>query len=196
MNIFKKALFVSLAFTGTILPSFSRKALIAAVLLTTTINYAECHNDYDDNATDNLWHAVVHNDLIAAQKAIEAGANPNGTKEENFLLLATRLHNSALVNALIFHGADVNVRCRKTGQTPLIVACRLGLPEIVGDLLKVPNIDCATEDSEYHKNALQWAQTMMVSCPGTKEEMSYVACVLLMRRKILNGKQRDILHQK
>jgi hypothetical protein len=96
MNNFKKTLFLLFAFTiQTTLPSFSRKALMATVALAATLKTSECATAYDQEAKQRLWHAIVENDLIVAQKAIDKEVNCNETEEESSLILTTKLDHLA-----------------------------------------------------------------------------------------------------
>lgn len=183
MNNFKKTLFVLFAFTTqTTLPSFSRKALMTTVALAATLKTAECATAYDQEATQRLWHAIVVNDLIAAQKAIDEGANPNGTPEESFLVLATKCNLLASVKFLIFHKADVNARCKFLQQTPLIIACIHGRPKIVNALLEA-KADYALEDKNC-MTALEWAETDAELYKNTEREIAYQECIDLIQKRM------------
>ena len=197
MSNLKKTFFLLLAFTTqTTFPSFSIKALVAAATLATTITTAECATTYNDEATQKLWHAVVEDDLIAAQKAIEEKANPNGTEEEKFLLIAIKLNHLAMVKFLIFHKADINVRCNSlSGQTPLIVACIYERPEIV-DMLLRGNANYALCDKEYERSALEWTETMATLHASTGREGAYLRCNSLIRKKIFSDKLNTIIKTK
>jgi hypothetical protein len=74
--------------------------------------------------------AVQDNDLVALERAVRRGANPN--VRDSFgdpVLLDVR--EPAMAAALVRLGADVNVRDREYGDTPLIRASRMGLLELV-----------------------------------------------------------------
>ena len=68
-----------------------------------------------NRATLDLHKAVEANDVVAAQQALVAGANVNFSAcyrlycYGSMLAQAVQQHNLALVDALIAHGADVNV---------------------------------------------------------------------------------------
>jgi ankyrin repeat protein len=162
MNSLKKTLFIVLAFASH---STSAQTI-----------------DYNAVATHQLWHAIVDNDLIAAQKAIEEGANPNGTPGKVFILLAAKLNHEAMVTFLIFHKADVNAQCPSSGETALIIACRYGRPALVKILLDA-QANYTIEDKE-RKTAQEWAKDMASLYKVTKEALPYLRCSNLISQKI------------
>ncbi len=197
MNSFKKTLFVFLAFTvgKTISVSFPTRTVTAALAITANTSVAQCSAPYSDEATQKLWHAIVKDDLIAAQKAIDEGANPNGTSQEDFLLLATKLNRLFMIKLLILHKADVNTKCKISGQTSLIIACIYGLPEITAALL-IEKADYTLRDKEYDRNALEWAEAMEALHTGTEKEITYLRCKNLIRKKMFHDKFTRITQTK
>jgi hypothetical protein len=184
MNNFKKTLLLFLTFaTQTTFPSFARKALITTTVLALTFTRAECTTAFTKEATTKLWSAIVKNDLIAAQQAIDERANPQGTKDENFLLLATKLGNDLMVNFLLFHEVNVNAQCKKTGQTALIAACIHGYPKIVTLLLEA-GADYHLEDQQ-DRTALEWAETLINSPMPAAKKAAYECCAYLIRIKTI-----------
>ena len=196
MNSLKKTFFVFLAFTAqTTVPSLSRKAIVIAATLAVTANTAECTAVYNSEATQKLWRAIVNDDLIAAQKAIDEEANPNGTSQEDFLLLATKLNRPCMIKLLILHKAKINTRCKTSGQTSLIIASIYGLPEITAHLL-IEKADYTLRDKEYDRNALEWAEAMEALHSGTEKEIAYLNCKNLIRKKMFRDKFTTITQTK
>lgn len=81
-----------------------------------------------------VWIAVQEGDVAALERAVRRGANPSALD----VFGGAALHSTrdpAMVAALIRLGADVNVRRRESGETPLIVAARAGNAAIVRMLL-------------------------------------------------------------
>ena len=187
MDSFKKILFVFLAFTvgKTISISSPTKTVTTVLTIAANTYVAECRPVYNAEATQKLWHAIVKDDLIAAQKAIDEGANPNGTSQEDFLLLATKLNHLFMIKLLILHKANVNTKCKISGQTSLIIACFYGLPEIAAELL-IEKADYTLRDKEYDRNALEWTEVMAALHTGTEKKIDYLRCKNLIRKKMLN----------
>lgn len=81
-----------------------------------------------------VWIAVQEGDVAALERAVRRGADPSALD----VFGGAALHSTrdpAMVAALIRLGADVNVRRRESGETPLIVAARGGNAAIVRLLL-------------------------------------------------------------
>ena len=185
MNSFKKILFILLAFTGQATASVPKRiAILTLAALAANVSVAECATQYNDEATRNLLHAIVENDLGMAEKAFEEGANPNGTNkesllEESFLLLATSSQYSEMVQLLLLHNANVNVTCKASGQTPLIFATKAGDAETVKALLNHKNISRRTQDF-FGKTALDWARDMTKVYKGHEKITAYQECIRLL----------------
>ncbi len=162
MTHFKKTFFLFLALTIQTF-SFSRSTIVAT---------------YDNKATQKLWQAVVKDDLLLAQKAIDEKANPQGTQEENFLILATQLNHLSIIKLLVFHKVDINVQHKVSGETPLIIACKQGNPETVNYLLWA-GADRTKIDCDYN-SALSWAKDLMTLHEGTEKQRLYQHCALLV----------------
>jgi hypothetical protein len=74
--------------------------------------------------------AIQNDDLAALERVVRQGASPNA--RDTFgdpVLLDVR--DPAMASALVRLGADVDVRHRDTGDTPLIRASRMGLVDLV-----------------------------------------------------------------
>jgi hypothetical protein len=74
--------------------------------------------------------AVQDNDLSALERVVRQGANPNAHDTFGDAVLLD-VREPAMAAALVRLGADVNVRHREDGDTPLIRASRMGLVDLV-----------------------------------------------------------------
>ncbi len=106
------------------------------------------YNKIMATADNNLFNAVLNNDLPGVTKALAAGANPGsgfdlGKGETTSLLIsAVNGNNTAIAEALIAAKANVNFQDNK-GGTALIYAASNGNLELVKSLLAVganPNV--------------------------------------------------------
>jgi Ankyrin repeats (3 copies) len=78
--------------------------------------------------------AVQANDVAALERAVRRGADPNARDTFGDVVLF-EVREPAMAAALIRLGADVDVRDRRDGETPLIRAARLGDVPLVQVLL-------------------------------------------------------------
>jgi uncharacterized protein len=99
----------------------------------------QARTDAPPASTAELRAAVRANDVDAATRLLEAGADPNQLDpagESPFLLAASRVDDdTALLEAMLEHGADVRA-VDGNGDTALVHAARRGAPEAVGVLLE------------------------------------------------------------
>ena len=82
------------------------------------------------NQASVIRSAVQDNDVAALERAVRRGANPNARDTFGDAVLLD-VRDPVMVAALIRLGADVGVRHREDGDTPLIRASRMGLTEVV-----------------------------------------------------------------
>ncbi|MEO8308902.1 MAG: ankyrin repeat domain-containing protein [Pseudomonadota bacterium] len=94
--------------------------------------------------------AISNGDLTLVRLLLEAGADPNSTNSgDNCLVMATRVGNTQIVEALLAKGANADVADAAFGQTPLMAAAREGRPEIVRLLLsRGARVDAQTRTSK------------------------------------------------
>ena len=78
--------------------------------------------------------AVQDNDVAALERVVRQGANPNARDVFGDAVLLD-VRDPAMAAALIRLGADVDVRHREDGDTPLIRAARMGNGDLVRVLL-------------------------------------------------------------
>lgn len=78
--------------------------------------------------------AIQDNDVAALERVVRQGANPNARDTFGDAVLLD-VREPAMAAALVRLGADVNVRDKDDGDTPLIHASRMGIVEIVRLLL-------------------------------------------------------------
>ncbi|CAN7938643.1 unnamed protein product, partial [Ixodes hexagonus] len=93
------------------------------------------------------------------------------------LHLAVRSGSKALVEELLRHTADPNIRERYCGATPLHLACRLERPDLVECLLATGRVRVNAEDYG-RRTALGRAWDAHRSCPSSK---ALLRLVLLLR---------------
>lgn len=105
-----------------------------------------------------LITASIWGHLEIIQSLIKAGANVNarGNCKRSALYHAASYNDIVLVKLLINKGANVN-STDKFGETPLIVASRLGHYCTVNYLIKIEGINLNACDLEMEGNALHWA---------------------------------------
>lgn len=191
MNTFKKILFVLFAFAAqTAFTTSLRRSMATVAILTSLVTHTSAAQaaSYNEEATSRLWHAIVADDLVAAQKAIDENANPNGTEKEKFLIVAVQLELFSMVKFLILHGANVNIQNRISQQTPLIAACLSGQPEIVSALLNAEANYALVDDCQ--RTALEWAEDAMSIHASTVKKTGYQQCINLIHEKIFYDKQK------
>jgi Ankyrin repeats (3 copies) len=78
--------------------------------------------------------AVQDSDVAALERVVRQGANPNARDVFGDPVLLD-VRDPTMVAALVRLGADVDVRHREDGDTPLIRAARMGLVDVVRVLL-------------------------------------------------------------
>jgi ankyrin repeat protein len=92
-------------------------------------------NDSQDIINNAFVYACIHNQIDAAKLLLEKGAEVNAVPP-GFDYSGTALHNAAhhghraLVEFLVEHGADVNLKDTKVGSTPAGWAEHGGHPEL------------------------------------------------------------------
>lgn len=109
-------------------------------------------------AAQELSDAVSAGDLAAARSIIERDpriVNAPDASGETVLFVAIASRQPAMIEYLLAQGADVRVRNR-THVTPLLVACRRGLPLEIVQLLVEKGAD-VNAASKYQGRPLDWA---------------------------------------
>lgn len=94
-------------------PSYPRNRIIAAIVLREA-----CDQKFKDNV---LYNAVLHNDYYLAHDALEHGANPNHTNDNDILFAGRHILFTArsieVVKLLVAKGASLNARLSMAGFT-------------------------------------------------------------------------------
>jgi len=88
----------------------------------------------EDRQASAIRSAVQDNDVSALERVVRQGANPDARDTYGDAVLLD-VREPAMAAALIRLGANVNVRHRDDGDTPLIRAARMGIVELVRVLL-------------------------------------------------------------
>ena len=88
----------------------------------------------EERQASAIRSAVQANDVAALERAVRRGANPNARDTFGGVVLFD-VREPAMAAALIRLGADVDVRDRSDGETPLIRAARAGDVPLVRALL-------------------------------------------------------------
>jgi len=88
----------------------------------------------EDRQASAIRMAVQNNDVAALERAVRRGANPNARDQFGDAVLLD-VREPAMAAALVRLGANVDVRHRDDGDTPLIRAARMGNLELVQVLL-------------------------------------------------------------
>jgi hypothetical protein len=120
----------SQAMLGLCMFAFSHAALGLAFYLSETRHARESEADQ----ASAIRSAVQENDVIALERAVRRGANPNARDAFGDTVLLD-VREPEMVAALIRLGAAVDVRHPSDGDTPLIRAARMGNVEVVRLLL-------------------------------------------------------------
>ena len=154
--------------TPLILAAEYGRSKIVSVLLDREHN----PDDIDSYGSTALQYACLYGYEPIVRSLLEAGANVNIPGYQGMLPLhdVTNLGNVAITNMLLESGAAVDVQEPIYGHTPLMLACRNGMEEIVDlMLLQSPDITirdyaectvahhCAQSDSLHIANALREA---------------------------------------
>jgi hypothetical protein len=77
-----------------------------------------------------IWLAIQHGDVAELERAVRQGASPNARSASGDAPLLD-VRDQAMAAALVRLGADVDVRDRNYGDTPLVRAARIGHVELV-----------------------------------------------------------------
>ncbi|KAF2871447.1 ankyrin repeat-containing domain protein [Massariosphaeria phaeospora] len=107
---------------------------------------------FSDDHDTPLRAAVKKSNTNVAKILLEAGANPNAFQDAECCPVTYALHSAvqagpaAIVNMLLYHGAEVTAR-DKTLSTALHCACEHSSNEIAATLLNHPGIDINAQDS-------------------------------------------------
>ncbi len=92
--------------------------------------------------------AVQHGDVAELERVVRQGANPNARDTFGDAVLLD-VREPALAAALVRLGANVDVRNRENGDTPLIRAARMGIVDVVKVLLAArADVHAATTSGE------------------------------------------------
>lgn len=166
-----------------------KRILITLTLLSTVSFFTRCITSYNDEATEKLWHAIVNNDIVEAQKAIDQNANPNGRSFDNFLILAIKLHLPAIVNFLIFHKVNVNFIKPESRETALIIACKEAQPQIVKILVDA-HVNYNHRDNA-NTTALEHAQDHLFYCTSSQQKALYQQCITIVRNRMMQDKLKS-----
>ena len=106
-------------------------AMLGAAFYLSETRYAR---EPEDRQASAIRSAIQDNDVAALERVVRQGANPNARDTFGDAVLLD-VREPAMAAALVRLGADVNVRDRDDGDTPLIRASRMGIVEIVRMLL-------------------------------------------------------------
>jgi ankyrin repeat protein len=120
----------SQAITGLTFFAVSHAMLGAAFFMSETRHAREP----EERQASAIRSAVQDGDVAALERAVRRGANPDARDTFGDAVLLD-VREPAMAAALIRLGADVDVRDRRDGATPLIRAARMGNLELVRVLL-------------------------------------------------------------
>ena len=136
-------------YKATVVYKATAVALFSAVILAADVADA-------DGTTPLAW-AVYNDDLPAALRLLNAGANVNAANRYGVtpLSLAATNRNAAMVEALLKAGADANAKL-SGGGTILMTAARTGNADIVRMLIE-HGADVKARGDAYGETALVWA---------------------------------------
>lgn len=133
----------------------SRNGLLPVAMIVTALALGAC---MPRASAQELPDAVSAGDLAAVRSIVEKDpgiVNVPDAGGETILFTAIASRQSALIEYFLAQGADVNARNR-THVTPLLVACRRGLPLEIVQLLVEKGAD-VNAASKYQGRPLDWA---------------------------------------
>jgi uncharacterized protein len=126
-------------------------------LLLSVLTLAAVQNTVEPDGTTALHRAVLADDVGAAKRLIQSGANVNSATRYGVtpLYLASVNGNPAMIDALLRAGADAK-SANPGGETALMTASRTGKVDAV-KLLLDHGADVNSKESVHGQTALMWA---------------------------------------
>lgn len=118
------------------------------------------HGSINAMGIDNLLMAAEAGDIMSVEvflfRRFEINAR-NGLGNTPLIEAAQGGHLEVVRKLLSVPGVDVNAR-NKDNETALMWAAAKGYQDVVRELLQIPGIDVSIRDTQYKRNALDWAQ--------------------------------------